>query len=281
LGRAALASLAALARAVAEVREVPCGNGVTIATTSSFAARWLLPRLAGFTAACPWIELSVVAEQRTADPAAQGADLAIRMGRGPWTGLRSEPLMDDVLYPVMSRGYWQKAGRPRTPAALARLRLLHDRDPEASWEAWRRAHPSGKLDVRAGPRFASSDLVLKAASQGLGVALARGRLAADDIAAGTLMRVCGDLQVELPRRLLDRAGSDGTPPRCRDRHDRVAEGAGERRGPADQPWQKSAARGRLTLSQHLTGLWVTSHFLTASHQVYSCGPSLCDFSTIN
>jgi LysR family glycine cleavage system transcriptional activator len=198
LGRAGLASLRTLERATAALREARRGNAVTIATTPSFAARWLLPRLAAFEAAHRWIELSVVSEQRLLEPAQHGADFAIRMGRGPWPGLACEPFMDDALYPVMSRGLWETCGRPRAPCELAGLRLLHDRDPNASWSAWQAAYPVEGLDVRKGPRYASSDLVLRAAAQGLGAALARDRLAADDVASGALLRPFGAKRVELP-----------------------------------------------------------------------------------
>ncbi|MDJ0950465.1 MAG: LysR substrate-binding domain-containing protein [Alphaproteobacteria bacterium] len=198
LGRAALAGLRELETAVAAVRESRRGNAVTISTTPSFAARWLLPRLAVFEQAYPWIELSILVDQTLADAADLGAGLAIRMGRGPWPGLVCEPFMDDALYPVMSPAYWEQASRPHKPEDLAGLRLLHDRDPNASWAAWQRRHKAAKLNVRAGPRFTSSDLVLRAAAQGLGVALARHRLAAEDVASGTLMRPCGELHVPVP-----------------------------------------------------------------------------------
>ena len=198
LGRAGLASLRALEAAVAAVREAKRGNAVTLSTTPSFAARWLLPRLPAFEAAVGWVELSIIADQKLTEPRDQGADLALRMGRGPWPGLACEPFMADALYPVMSRAYWDAAGRPTTPEALAGLRLLHDRDPNASWEAWLSAHAAPGVDRRAGPRFASSDLVLRAAAQGLGVALARDRLAADDVAAGVLVRPFGDRHVAVP-----------------------------------------------------------------------------------
>jgi LysR family glycine cleavage system transcriptional activator len=97
--------------------------------------------------------------------------------------------MDDLLYPVMSPEAWKKAGRPCELADLCHLRLLHDRDPDASWPLWREQHGPAHLDVRKGARFSSSDLVLRAAAQGLGVALARHRLAADDIEAGVLVRL--------------------------------------------------------------------------------------------
>jgi len=198
LGRAGLASLRELDSAVTGLRERRRGNAVTVSTTSSFATRWLLPRLAEFEQAHPWVELSVMVDQKLNDPSAQGIDIALRMGQGPWPPLACEALMDDALYPVMSPAFWEKVGRPGSPDDLAGLRLLHDRDPQASWEQWHKAFPVKGLDMRAGPRFASSDLVLKAAAQGLGVALARHRLVTDDIAAQTLIRPCSDLHVPVP-----------------------------------------------------------------------------------
>ena len=197
LGRTALASLRELEGAVASVREAKRTNSVTIATTPSVAVRWLLPRLPSFEAENKWIEVSVVVDQRRRAPIEEGADISIRMGRGPWRGVVGDPLMDDRLYPVMSTGYWQDAGQPDDIAELARLRLLHDRDPNASWAAWKQEHGPALLDVRRGPRFTSSDLVLRAAEQGLGVALARDRLASDSIANGTLVRPFGRLRVLL------------------------------------------------------------------------------------
>jgi LysR family glycine cleavage system transcriptional activator len=197
LGKTALASLSEIAHAAAALREARSSRSVTISSAPSFAVRWLLPRLPGFEQAFPRVEISVVVERRLDDPEAGGIDLAIRMGRGPWPDLRCEPLMDDALFPVMSPAFWKKSGRPREPADLAGLRLLHDRDPHASWEAWRREHGPHALDVRRGPRFTSSDLVLRAAAQGQGVALARRRLAADDLASGALVRPIAGRSVDL------------------------------------------------------------------------------------
>ncbi len=197
LGQAAVASLGELARVTGALREATSDHSVTIAAAPSFAVRWLLPRLPAFEAAHRSIEISVVVDQRVQDLAASGADLAIRSGGGRWPDVHAQPLMTDALYPVMSPAFHARANRPSRPAALARLRLLHDRDPSASWEAWRAAHGPSTLDVRRGPRFTSSDLVLRAAIQGQGVALARHRLAHDDVAAGLLVRPFGARQVEL------------------------------------------------------------------------------------
>ena len=187
LGRATLAGL----------RETRPAHAVTVSASPSFAIRWLLPRLPLLEKSHPKIELSVQVEQRL-DALDDGRiDLAIRMGQGPWPPLHAEALMDDALYPVMSPALWQASGRPSRPAQLAGLRLLHDRDPQASWESWRQAHGPARLALQGGARYTSSDLVLRAAMQGQGVALARHRLAADDVANGSLLRPFGQLEVPL------------------------------------------------------------------------------------
>lgn len=197
LGKAVLAGLQDIAAAVDAVREARSPFAVTVSATPSFAARWLLPRLPALERSHPRIELSVIVNQRLDDFATSGIDLAVRMGAGPWPGLHCEPLMADALYPVMSPALWERSGQPDSPRDLARLRLLHDRDPQASWEIWRAAFGPESMALRAGPRFASSDLILRAAAQGQGVALARHRLAADDVAAGSLVRLFGTREVKL------------------------------------------------------------------------------------
>lgn len=191
LGKAVLAGLSDIAAATASIREARSPFAVTLSTAPSFAANWLLPRLPALERAHPRIVLSVLVNQQLEPLQAGGIDLAVRMGAGPWPGLHCEPLMDDSLYPVMSPAFWKRAGSPARPQALSSLRLLHDRDPHAGWEQWRRRFGPASLNLQRGPRFASSDLLLRAARQGLGVALARHRLAADDVAAGLLVRPFG------------------------------------------------------------------------------------------
>lgn len=197
LARATLAGFGDIERAVASLRESRSTRSVAISTTASFAARWLLPRLPRLEQSHPQLEVSVVVDQKIDALQNSDVDLAIRMGHGPWPDVRCEVLMDDILYPVMSPALFEDAGRPGRPADLQGMRLLHDRDPNASWEAWRQAYGPAALDVLAGPRFASSDLVLRAAMQCQGVALARHQLAFDDLASGALVRPIPDAGVAL------------------------------------------------------------------------------------
>ncbi|GFE90122.1 LysR substrate-binding domain-containing protein [Steroidobacter agaridevorans] len=188
LGKALISGLNDLERAVESVRELRAPNSVVITTTPSLATRWLMPRLPVLAKNHPSIELSIVTEASVKDLAAQGADLALRMGGGPWPDGICEPLMDELLYPVATRGYWKSLGERKPARALAKARLLHDRDPDSGWDRWFDVYPARNIDLRVGPRFTSSDLVLQAAAQGLGVALARGSLAEIDVSRGILFR---------------------------------------------------------------------------------------------
>ncbi|WP_313321120.1 LysR substrate-binding domain-containing protein [Stenotrophomonas sp.] len=196
LGQRLLLQLQDMVDATAAARETQSLFSVTISVAPSFAARWLLPRLPALERAHPRIALSVLVNQRL-DALADGVDLAVRMGTGPWPGLECEPLMDEVLFPVASPGFCQAMDVGTDPVCLHALRLLHDRDPAASWRRWSDVHGPAGLQVTDGPRLASSDLVLRGAELGQGVALARGRLAADALAGGALVRPFGQHEVRL------------------------------------------------------------------------------------
>lgn len=191
-GRAYLPALGAALDLVADATaRISVGDrrGVlTISTLASFAAKWLLPRLPRFQAAHPEIEVRLGTSVALVDFARQDVDLAVRMGRGSWPGLRSDLLMDEELAPVCNPALLDGPNPLRDPAGLARHMLLHDDDPDAPWELWLRAAGIEGVDWRRGTHFTDSALVIQAAVAGQGVALARGALVADDLAAGRLVR---------------------------------------------------------------------------------------------
>src|SRR5580692_2111437 len=67
----------------------PPSRRVTVSTTPSFAATWLVPRLAKFTGRYPDIEIAVETGVRPVDLTREPVDLAIRHGLGKYPGLEA------------------------------------------------------------------------------------------------------------------------------------------------------------------------------------------------
>lgn len=160
-----------------------------IATTHSFASRWLMPRLPAFYQENPDLEVWLTLEQRhTGFVGDDAVDLAIRTGAGPWPNLDCQPLLRDRLLVVCRPDIWRAQPRQGHEAILA-LPLLHDRDPQTDWSLWFQQAGIKAPASSSGARFNSADLLLEAAARGEGVALVSEVLAANELAQGHLIQV--------------------------------------------------------------------------------------------
>src|SRR3954447_7378358 len=75
---------------------------LSVTTTHSFAALWLVPRLAGFTRTHPGIDVRIMAETRVQDLERDGLDLAIRHGPPALAGPNAIRLFGERVFPVCS-----------------------------------------------------------------------------------------------------------------------------------------------------------------------------------
>ncbi len=181
-----------LAEAASLLTAVEEGRRLTVSVAPSFAAKWLMPRLGRFEAAHPEIEVWVNTGLELVDFASGEIDLAIRYGSGRYPGLEVTRLLSETVSPVVSPTLL--AEHPVTTLAdLAKLTLLHDGSPDADescpdWAMWLAARGVRGVDGARGPRFNQSSLVIEAAVNGRGIALAKQTLAQDDIDAGRLVQ---------------------------------------------------------------------------------------------
>ncbi|GAB3674157.1 transcriptional regulator GcvA [Salinisphaera aquimarina] len=166
---------------------------LNVSVLPSFAARWLVPRIAGFQADCPDVEIAIrpTATLTTLD-GRDGIDLAIRYGPGEWPGLQSIKLMASTIYPVCSPNF---ANLHRLAAPRDLLSVTVIRSPRQKWRPWLIAAGLDAPEPEEGPIYDDAALVLQAAAMGQGVALARATLAAEDIAAHRLIRLF-DVEIE-------------------------------------------------------------------------------------
>ena len=168
----------------------PVRTPVSLTTLPSFASRWLMPRLAGFNAEHPGIQVRVHTGLEIADLGGRpGHDLAIRYGRGTWKGVTAEPLLGGDAFPVCSPDFLAKVGAPDRAADLLHLPLVHDSGVEW-WADWFRAH-GVTGPVPAGVVVDDYALALDFALDGHGLALGRSVLVRSDLARGRLVRPFG------------------------------------------------------------------------------------------
>jgi LysR family glycine cleavage system transcriptional activator len=152
---------------------------------SSFASSWLVPRLPGFLAAHPQLELSLMTGTALVDFERDlDVDAALRYGPGRWPGLQADALFDDWIAPVASPGLLARHGGKVDPAKLARLPLLDDRSNR--WRDWV-ARFGGEAPTRFVAAFDDAEALHRAAASGLGVAMGRLSLARPLLEAGLLV----------------------------------------------------------------------------------------------
>lgn len=199
-GAALLASvekaLAELERGMAAAAEAADLDAqiLRLSVLPSFAQRWLLPRMQRWRQRHPGLALEISTSAQLVDLAREGFHAAIRQGTGPWPGLASEVLIGTSM-PLVVVG---------SPAAAKRLGLNSKRrhaEPHESCfgaepllgdaEPWTQWFAAAGVQRRITPVavFNDAGLMLQAAEQDLGIALAREILAADALREGRLKRL--------------------------------------------------------------------------------------------
>ena len=177
--------------AVEAIRQGQAGGRptLTVSTTGSFAATWLVPRLGRFTALHPHIEVRLLTTPKLV-PLGTGpgsADIAIRHGLGRWHGVEATPLMRPRLVPVGSPHLLADGPPIQHPADCVNYPLLHDASA-ADWRLWLQALGANHRDPRVahGTRFSDATLLLGAAVAGQGLALLPDTYVAEEISTGRL-----------------------------------------------------------------------------------------------
>ena len=196
--------LRSLAEAVERVRSRGEARALTVLAPPNFAARWLVPRLAGFTERYPDLDLHLASRPQMIDgrddsdvtpppDASEVAPLAmVRYGNGRYPAGHVDQLFSAAYVPVCSPRLLRGQHALRKPADLRHHTLLHDDTvieggARPSWGAWLDAAGVTDIDAARGPHFSDASLSFGAALEGMGVALAMKPLVRSEIEAGRLV----------------------------------------------------------------------------------------------
>ena len=173
-----------LKNAVADFAAAAVRDPLVVSMDTQFANRWMPARLPRILADPAGANLDLRVDDRLANFVTDGVDMAIRYGAGRWAGLESVRLLSETLSPVCSPDFLARHPMDR-PADLLTVPLLHH--GHRPWSLWL-SQFGLETPSQQGMLFDDSVMLLEAAAQGIGVALARSGLIEQDLRTGRLVR---------------------------------------------------------------------------------------------
>jgi LysR family glycine cleavage system transcriptional activator len=159
---------------------------LVISTAQTFASNWLAGHLGAFQIARPELAVRLVTSNSLADFAREDADVAVRMGAGPWPGLRAHFLFHHHFTPMCTPDFRDRH-RLREPGDVLRVpRLTPDDD---WWKQWLNAAGVAVPEERSpGIRLDSQATEGQAAMAGHGVGMLTPMFWRAELAAGRLVQ---------------------------------------------------------------------------------------------
>lgn len=176
-----------IARAVAQLRRRQDPAILTLTSTTAFLSHRMVPRLTELRRLLPDVDLRLHASDAIVDLHSGRVDAAIRYGKGPFAGVASIPLRDDVFGPVCSPALGLTRLEDLRQATLIHIDGRQVPVPSPDWPRWCAEAGLRDVDTQAGVRFPDSTLAVQAAIAGHGVAIVSLVLVADALAAGLLV----------------------------------------------------------------------------------------------
>lgn len=163
-------AFAELARANGSARRVSGRQRLRLKVFPLFASEWLIPRLAGFVARHPGVDLAIETSSRVVDFDVETFDAGISVGQGPFDGLDAHHLADLRSTPIAAPALVGRL-KLRTPADLRRATLVHVTTFPEAWPQWLETAGVPGLKPRQTIAVDSFVAAIQAAEQGAGVAL--------------------------------------------------------------------------------------------------------------
>jgi len=159
---------------------------VRVQTYPTFAARWLMPRLADFMTKHPSIDLRVQTAVKPVDFSRSDTEIAIQFGRGDWADMRAHPLVPDAIEPVCTARLASQLS-PGDLNAMLQHTLLTAKFRSRDWADWfAHAGVTPNVNVRW-LAFESSILTYQGAIEGLGIAMGQTLLLDAELKSGQLV----------------------------------------------------------------------------------------------
>jgi LysR family transcriptional regulator, glycine cleavage system transcriptional activator len=189
-----------------------------VSAPTSFAMRWLIPRLSGFHNAYPDVEVVVTTVSTAYEELRGGFDVAVRRGVASgeaWPHHRAVPILEDIDTLIMSPALFARRQISK-PADVEGHVLLATETRPGDWIDWLEA--AGLSSLAGHPRqvFDHFFVTRQAVEDGLGLGIGPLPMLEIDIVAGRLMTPLPDIRIRrtgyvaLVQRRLEKAAVTGS-----------------------------------------------------------------------
>ncbi|OSP54904.1 LysR substrate-binding domain-containing protein [Pseudoruegeria sp. SK021] len=153
----------------------------------TFAARWFMPRLSRFAAAFPGVPTEVVTLPQTQDPEPGDLDIAILRGVAVRREFRATPLFRERLAVVAAPALLDRLGPLGAVLDFERLPTLQNSARPSLWLSWLRAVGQRHDGVIQGIRLPENELLIRAALDGVGLAVVPIHYVTEELRTGRLV----------------------------------------------------------------------------------------------
>lgn len=160
---------------------------LTVQIYSTFAIRWLLPRMPEFQACFPETMIRLHASQSDVNFEHEDVDLCVMIGSPTQIDLHYDYLFSSRVFPVCSPALLNGSVSLTKPKDLSGHTIIQVYPSDQDWWVWLEENHIHDVNPNSGLKFDSYDLGWKAAAQGLGVALGMEPFVNRDLESGVLV----------------------------------------------------------------------------------------------
>jgi DNA-binding transcriptional LysR family regulator len=187
--------LAAYAAAIAREEAGPLRGHIRVSAPLVFGRRHVAPLVARFLDLHPGVSVELVLNDRNLDLVDEGLDLALRIAVLADSSLVARRVGEVRRLTVAAPAYLDRRGVPLQPSDLADHDLVFS-STQAGPVEWRFETRRGPVTVRLRPRLMINAIepVIEAVVAGRGVTRVFSYQVADELAAGTLVRLLRDVE---------------------------------------------------------------------------------------
>lgn len=180
-----------VASATGEIKKWQGEQQITVATTNAMAALWLLPKVAVFQQQHGEVDLRILASDQVTDFRRLDCDIALFYCRLPPAEMQVTELFPEEVFPVCSPAYLERNNNGTSPEELFSRTLLYLDESQRDWLSWQEwfeqvgwspITPRNRININNYP------MLIQAALNGQGIALAWGSLVDEYLESGALVR---------------------------------------------------------------------------------------------